>query len=331
MPEYQSYKNKRNDKGGQSLRGGRLEIESRSQPPTRGAEKTPPPLKMPRRRKPSRRPSDRTPEIRGSVRKRRVRQNYVIHFALVAILFVTGFAVLSVTVFFNAEKVVIKGESSYSDEEIMAAGNIEMGVNLIRFGSGQAQDDIIDSLIRLDEVTVKRVFPSTITITVERAERIFSFYSDGAYFEVSQKGRIINSESKRPKGLIINGLMLESAAVGDYLDHAADVNESGEHSVDADAITDDKEKIELIFRLVELIGKHGLTEIGRIDIADRFDIKMFTGIAGNERVEVKLGAANQLDEKLAVTAKIISKEIAEGEKGVLRVSTPRKASFNPTA
>jgi cell division protein FtsQ len=234
------------------------------------------------------------------------------------------FAALSVTVVFNVREVVIKGESIYSDDEIIEAGNIEVGMNLIRFGksgSVQAQSDIMDSLTHLDSVTVERSYPSAITITVESAERAFSVYSDETHFEISGKGRVINSSLKRPAGLVVTGLfpsedsMSEMVKIGDSI-----------KCVDNAGVID-SDKTDLVFQIDDLIEKHELDEISRVDIVDRFDIRMFNG--EDERVEVKLGAPTQLDEKFAIAAKIIKDEIAPEEKGVLRITGSRRASFNP--
>ncbi|MCL1789495.1 MAG: FtsQ-type POTRA domain-containing protein [Oscillospiraceae bacterium] len=322
MPEFQSY-NKKN-------KSGRQPNISRPEPLTVNSNAVP--LRMPRKRKPTRSVSARTnqgysPRMSGNITgKRKVRQNYVIHAVLTAILFILIVAMLSVTVLFNADEIIIKGESSYSDEEILAAGNLKKGVNLIRFNSGQAEEDIINSLVCLDGVVVKKSFPSTVTITIEPAERVFSVKNQKTYFEVSQKGRIINIASKSPEGLVIEGLTFQTdqtVEIGVPLEELIHIDENGETNAD------DIEKIEIVFRLIELIKKHKLSEIKRIDVQDRFDLKMYNRDSRTDRVEVRLGAPTQLDEKLAIAAKIIEEQIEENESGILRVSTLRKASFNP--
>ncbi|MCL1903875.1 MAG: FtsQ-type POTRA domain-containing protein [Oscillospiraceae bacterium] len=322
MPEFQSY-NKKN-KG--------LRQSDNGRPEPFAAERKPVPLKIPRKRKPMRGTSTDV-NIRNISSahngKRRVRQSYVIHAALTAILFIGVVALLSVTVLFNADEVIIRGESLYSDEEILAAGEIETGVNLIRFNNERAEDAIINSLVCLDGVEVKKKFPASIIVTVEPAERVFSVKNQKTYLEISHKGRIININQKRPEGLVINGIVLSSkeekpAEIGDALEGILEVNNDGEVS------EEEVEKIRLIFELVELIGKHELDEIVSIDVKDRFDLKMLnTGEVHAGKVEVKLGTPTQLDEKLAIASKIIAEQIEGNENGTLRVSSLRKASFNP--
>jgi hypothetical protein len=217
---------------------------------------------------------------------------------------------LSVTVLFNANSLVVKGESIYTIEEILQAGNIEQGVNLLRFDAAQAQQDIKDSLIELDRVIVRKVFPSSISIEIEGAQRVMSVESDGEYFDISRNGRIINSSANRPKDLVITGFTVIEPQVGGYID----CGEAG-HT-------------ELVFKVIELIEKHDFPDLNRIDLSDRFDVRLFNGI-NEERIEVKLGAPIQLDEKIAMASNIISENIASNERGVLRIHNSGKGTFKP--
>ena len=49
-------------------------------------------------------------------KKRRKRGNFVIYYIMLAIVAFIIFAILSVTVLFNAEGIVVEGETVYSDE-----------------------------------------------------------------------------------------------------------------------------------------------------------------------------------------------------------------------
>jgi cell division septal protein FtsQ len=304
MPEFQPPKKRNNNK-----QGGRPPALPRQQwvnpEPVQSAkqagQKPLPPLQ-----------TERSPQKRNRLgRSKKVRKSYVIHVTVVSALIMIVLVALSTTVMFNAESVVIKGESKYSAEEIMQAGGIEPGVNLIRFDVQGAQRRIKDSLVYLDSVVVRREFPSAITVTVVPAERVLSVTDEnGEYLEVSRNGRIINNNgTSRPDGLVVSGFLPSEPQVGGYLD-------CGE-----------AEQSELIFRVIALIEKHELYGVSRMDISDRFDVKLF--VNDEERVEVKLGAPSQLDGKIALAANIITEEIESNERGVLRISSPRKGTFKP--
>jgi hypothetical protein len=254
------------------------------------------------------------PNVPNHREYRPVRKSYVIHGAIAALLTAAIVVGLSVTVIFNTNDVVVYGDSIYTKDEIMSAGGIEEGVNLLRFDANQAQRGIMDSLVYLDSVVVQKQFPSVILITLEPAVRALSVIEaeTGEFFEVSRNGRIISSSSARPEGLVVTGFVPIEPKIGGYLD-------CGE-----------MEHTELVFQLVDLIEKHELEEINRVDISDRFDVRLFKGgESDSERIEVKLGAPTQLDGKIALTAEIITEQIAANEKGVLRISSPRKGTFKP--
>jgi cell division protein FtsQ len=227
---------------------------------------------------------------------------------LFAILSTIILGALSVTVLFNASDVVVKGESIYSDEEIMSVAGIELGTNLTRFDSEGAQANIMSTLINLDDASIRKVygFPSRIEVTVEKSQGIFSFLCEGEYREVSRNGRIIGSLPNQPETLIVTGISSEIYEVGEFLSY------------------EDNEQITLAFELIRLIEKHELTDVHGIDIADKFDIKMFYD---DERIEVRLGSPTQLEEKFMGTGVIVSEQIDKKESGVLRISNPNKASF----
>ena len=64
--------------------------------------------------------------------KRVRRRNMSLYYGLVLFIVLIMFAVLSVTVFFNVENIIVNGSSIYTAEEIVAASGIQGGDNMIR-------------------------------------------------------------------------------------------------------------------------------------------------------------------------------------------------------
>jgi hypothetical protein len=225
------------------------------------------------------------------------------------------FALLSTTVLFNARSVVVVvrglgGEFSYTEEQILTAGGIKEGLNLLRFDATQAQTDITSALVQLDSVQVQRVFPSTIVVTVERAEPTFAVYERIAgspvFWIISQNGRIIDSKTHFA-GVVVSGFATEGFYVGGRLTETAE----------------NIPNTELAFTLLELFALQGEFPITRIDLTDRFGTKLYYGefTGDRERIEIRLETATGLGAKIAIAARIISDEIAENERGILRLGT----------
>ncbi|MCL1881658.1 MAG: FtsQ-type POTRA domain-containing protein [Oscillospiraceae bacterium] len=308
-------------------------------------------------------------------RRGRLRKNYVIHFALLGIVFIIVFSALSTTVLFNAQTILVINdglhsentqstvgysydsaettepiqiteqigrEPHYSDEEIFAAGGIEIGQNLIRFDSTRAGEEIFTTLVQLDNVKVERRFPSTIVVTVENAVRKFIIVHDGEYWCVSQNGRIINVNRTRPHPLESDELLVTgfSSAMPLQIGGVLVPKHDSEYAEYEDW-NRQKEKAELLFELSELLTEHDFA-VSRIDISDRFDVKMFYGEVVKidesdymesdvnlERVEIRLGVPVELSEKIIIASRLIADEIGANEAGVLRVNEPRRATFLP--
>jgi cell division septal protein FtsQ len=322
MPEYHSYSGNKTRKSPE-LQTARTERVERPRIPNRKPTQSHKNAKAT-----TRRGSIKIDGVSTERTRRKFRKSYVLHYSLVAILLVSIFAALSATVLFNVRNVIVQNEGlqMYSYEEILLAGNIEEGLNLMRFDSVQARTDIMSALVQLDGVQVTRVFPSTITITAQNAERVFSLYENRTYWEISRNGRVINSGSNRPDGLVVTGFTQSDSSalrVGGNL--TCPENESEDSAADT-------ERAELIFRLADLVEHHDF-EVSRIDVSDRFDVKLYygdgAGSADGERIEIRLGMPTQLSEKIMIAKTIVADEIDSNESGVLRVTSRQRASFNP--
>jgi len=216
-------------------------------------------------------------------------------------------SILSVTVLFNVNRIVIEGDCAYSADELAAAGGFSEGMNLIRFDAEKAEADITDKLIFINDIKIEKRYPTSLVITVEAAQRELTLLSGGKYYSVSSKKRILDVSGTRPDGLIIKGCDPEQSEVGDYL------------------ICADEGKVKLIFELADMVESHGLSQVTEIDVSDRLDVSLVCG----ERIEIKLGAPSELNEKFTVANEMLKSYIESGEKGVLRLSNPRKVTFKP--
>ena len=294
----------------------------------------------------------------------KVRKSYVLYFAIFAFLGIVIFTILSVKVLFKVEEVKLNGSSVYSVEQILAAGGVETGISLLLFDTVEAENSIKNELVFVDGVSIKKDYPSALTITVEHADRAVSIQNSDGYWEVSRKGRVIGCSDTRPDGVVVTGFSSAGLRIGGYITDesaydAVTVTTQSEitQATQATKTSDNPDKpeksaktvktekeispdpckqAELVFQIYELIEKHEMSGINRIDISDKLDVKLYNGWsdgvngADNERIEVKLGVPDRLGEKVAIAANIITEEIEPNEKGVLRIINARKGMFKPS-
>ncbi|MCL2698631.1 MAG: FtsQ-type POTRA domain-containing protein [Oscillospiraceae bacterium] len=230
---------------------------------------------------------------------------YYIMFFFVAVVILSG---LSVTVLFNLQDIVTEGDSRYTSEQIIAASGIKTGVNLIRFNTDDSRQRIIDSLVYVDEVVIrKNPLANRITIEVTGAEEMAAVAYDNAFLVISKNGRILES-TRRHTGLpIIHGFEAYEPVVGGRIS------------------SEETRKTELAFIIMQTIEKVGLEEILSINIEDFLDITLNY----MNRVTVEIGPETQLEEKLRVAVRLLNYEIDINERGTLILLNPLQAVFSP--
>ena len=84
---------------------------------------------------------------------------------VVAVIFV-------MSVFFRVSDIQVRGNSHYSDEEIIRAIDIEEGDNLFFFDRFAALSRVFAKLPYIDEVSVERSLPNKVIITVSESQAL---------------------------------------------------------------------------------------------------------------------------------------------------------------
>lgn len=241
-------------------------------------------------------------------KKRRRRGNYVIYYVMLAIVAVIIFAILSVTVLFNCEEIVVEGESKYTDEEIIEASGLKGDENLVKLSLLGIDKSILNELVSLDSAVVSKVFPNKIKITVTPAEPMVNFYYAGKNYVISHVGRVMEIERNAADCMEVIGYQPgDNVVVGDYITAAN---------------PEQDETIQTISSAIDLVG---ITEITELDITDMLSI----GLVYDDRIEINLGSMLQLEEKLTIVKELAENYIADTEKVTLDVSNPERVVQRP--
>lgn len=248
-------------------------------------------------------------ELKESKRRRK-HGNYVVYYTALAIIAVVVFVVLSVTVLFNAEQIIVVGESDYTDEQIIAASGLEGNENLVRLNLSGTAEKILDKLVTLDSVKVTKSYPSAITITVVRSVPMANFYYGGKNYVISHIGRVMSIGDPDESCMRVIGYQpADDVIIGGFVK------------------AEDEEQDMLVRELNAAIERGGLTEkITTVNIADPIGIKM----TYEDRIEIYLGSILQIDQKINVINELINEGyIAGTERITLDVSDPSRAIQRP--
>lgn len=227
-------------------------------------------------------------------RKRIIRVYMQIIFTIVFLIML----ILSLTIFFNIEKITVTGNGQFDETEIIEASGLEYGENMFLTKMSSHADLIMQSVVYLESCEVKRKLPTGIEINVTVCEPLACLETENDYLIMSTTGKIFDSSEKPVEGLflikgaepvydLIPGMMFESA--------------------------DDEGKLNAMLAVCETMKARSTQKVSYIDVTDRYNIKYLY----DDRVEVRLGSVNELDYKLKFTEVILNEKIGSKTEGVL--------------
>lgn len=218
------------------------------------------------------------------------------------VLFIAAiiFGVLSVTVFFNVDTVIVNGSSMYSAEEIIAAAGISGGDNMIRKNMSKAAEKITSQLTYIETAVIKRRLPSSLEITVEPCVETACFQEEDGFFIVSRSGKILKrTENPRRDMPVFYG-----AAPAEGMD------------IGMKFASDDENRTEIIYELLERSLTTGFaSDITSFNVADRLNISCIY----DDRITIELGVISDMDYKFRLAEVIISTKISPHAEGQLRM------------
>lgn len=233
-------------------------------------------------------------------RRRKRRGNYKLHYSMVALVAVVAFTVLSVTVFFNIDSVVITGSSIYTPDEIIAAGGIKSGDNLVRKNLSGCERAITSELIYIENAKLKRHFPSSLKIEIEPCVPTAVMENNGGYFLISKSGKILEySENPYEELLTFYGTEpIDGLLIGKNFESA------------------DSKKTSNIYELIEQVQNSLVAgKISKFDVSDRLNVSCIY----DNRIKIELGAVTEIDYKLKFAYTIITQKIGVETEGTLKM------------
>lgn len=240
----------------------------------------------------------RRPAGSPAARKKRKR-NMSLYYGTVLFIAAVIFAALSVTVFFNIDTVAVKGSSKYTAEQIIAAGGINGGDNMIRKNMGKAEEKITSELIYIETAEIKRKLPSMVEITVTPCEETACMQKDGGFFTVSGTGKILNlSEEPREDLLIFYG-----------------ANPAEDMDLGMTFASEDGNKTEVIYDLLDRRESDFVSKITSFDVTDRLNISCVY----EDRITIELGVISEIDYKFRLAEEIITTKLSPDAEGQLRM------------
>ena len=158
-------------------------------------------------------------EIRAIMQREQIR-NRALHTLLIVFCVLIGVAMLlglaGVIYGFPAQSLKVKGTKVYTKDEIIAAGELEIGDNMLLVSQKKLSEKISTSLPYVKRVEIKRQFPDTLVLSVTETADKLLFVTKKGYICTDEDGKV-TSEKKQAakKGKIkIEGLESQDYELG---------------------------------------------------------------------------------------------------------------------
>lgn len=163
----------------------------------------------------------------GKSRRRRRRGRFGFLYKLLSFLLILGAVVGGCIVFFRVETVTVTGSTAYSDEEIIAAAEVEQGDNLFLVWRVPTAQKILKSLPYVKEVSLRRALPDGLVIHVTECVPAGVLQDEnGAWWVMDSSGKLLEQGGSEltQKYARIDGLTPLMPSAGEKL--AVSVEES---------------------------------------------------------------------------------------------------------
>lgn len=240
-------------------------------------------------------------------KKRKNKSNLSLYYALIALIVIIVGVILSLTVLFKIDKIVVNGDVPYNSADIIEASGVKLGENIIRADYSQAEKRVLDTLLLVETVKVEKKFPTTIVITVTESKPCYNIESEDGYIITSESGKIIDF-LKTP----ISGLMT--------------VFGIDAKSTEPFEILKDKEsnKADIILAINKAIDKSEIDGIISINIEDKYNITLNF----EDRIEVRIGNSANIDYKIQYVKSVFeSNKISSQAQGYLIIDDNGEGHF----
>ena len=223
---------------------------------------------------------------------------------IVAVIFV-------MSVFFRVSDIQVRGNSHYTDEEIIRAIDIEEGDNLFFFDRFAALSRVFAKLPYIDEVTVERSLPNRVIITVSESQALAYIVLGEEKWTIDHNCKVLGKANEDElAGLIpITGISPGTLMIGETLE-----------------TSDGDEKIVNYIAAVldQLEGRNLYRRVGSVDFSNPNQVEFTL----DDKYTVRLGNDSSVEYKFGMLISALS-QLLEGDVGIINVSDGNTAHFSP--
>ena len=215
------------------------------------------------------------------------------------------------SVFFRVSDIQVRGNTHYTDEEIIRAIDIEEGDNLFFFDRFAALSRVFAKLPYIDEVTVERSLPNRVIITVSESQALAYIVLGEENWTIDHNCKVLGkaAEGEEESLLPVVGMKAGTLMIGEIME-----TESGE-----------TESVAYLAEVLDQIQARGMTDqVTSIDFSNTDSPEFDYG----GKYTVVLGKHDKVEYKFGMFVTVLGM-LKEGDVGVIDVSNGTTAHFSP--
>ena len=253
--------------------------------------------------------------------KRKVRK--VLVYSLIVLAILTVGVILSMTVLFKTEKIVVNiPDNIYSSQDIIDASGLHYQDNIFMAGKSRAEDRLEEKFPYIKSAKVTAVIPDTITIDITLSKPSYAVKTDRLTYIANEDSKVleVTATADEVKVPLIEGVSVKDAKAGEHLEFESTIV---------------KESLNEMFNLAK---EKGYDKITRVDITSNqthsgtqtmeiryvYDDRIVVYLGIPENITYKMQTAQTIiDEKLDVNGAVLT-----GELDVSNSYDTKKSYFN---
>ncbi len=122
--------------------------------------------------------------------------------------------------FFTLKEIKLVGAENLTAEEILKIGDIYIGEPMFKLETDKVKNRLSQDL-RIESVTVRRIVPNTLEVTIKERKPIATMVCDYGYLDIDKNGKIIDSyKNLRQMSIpMITGSQIKDKYIGDDVDN----------------------------------------------------------------------------------------------------------------
>lgn len=193
---------------------------------------------------------------RRKTKQRRRGRHSRLYTVLSAILILAA-VVVACTVFFRVDDVLVQGNARYTAQEIIDVAGVDKGDNLFALRTSAIVQRLQGRLPYIRSVSVRRLLPDTLSITVVEGEAVAAVAQDGQWWLIDEDCKLLERASAAGGLPTVAGVEALVPAEGTYLA----------------TVEDQRQRVDRLKELLQGLSENGLLDkLQSVDLSEDYRV-----------------------------------------------------------